>query len=133
MKSQFRTRRPLRMGVAMGAAALLAVSVASGAAASTPKVKISVASLIPGSTKAATAAFNAQIKQFEKANPGISVQSVQYQWLGSTFAAKLAAGTLPTMFTVPFTDGRSLGQAGQLANLTSTPRHCLTSTSSTRR
>jgi multiple sugar transport system substrate-binding protein len=119
MKSKYRVRRSMRIGVAVAATALFAVAVASSAvASSTPTVKISVASLIPGSTKAATAAFNAQVKQFEKANPGISVQSVQYQWLGSTFAAKLAAGTLPTVFTVPFTDGRSLGQAGQLANLT---------------
>ena len=34
------------------------------------------------------------------------------------FAAKLAAGTLPTVFPVPFTDARTLGQTGQLANLT---------------
>ena len=27
-------------------------------------------------------------------------------------------GTLPTVFTVPFTDGRSLGDNGQLADLT---------------
>ena len=56
--------------------------------------------------------------QFEAANPGISVRGVQYQWLPATFAAKLASGTLPTVFTVPFTDGRSLGDNGQLANLT---------------
>ena len=43
----------------------------------------------------------------------------QYQWTGPTFAAKLAAGTLPTVFTVPFTDGRTLGDNGQLADLTS--------------
>jgi ABC-type glycerol-3-phosphate transport system substrate-binding protein len=43
---------------------------------------------------------------------------VEYQWLGSTFAAKLAAGTLPTVFEVPFTDARTLGDNGQLADLT---------------
>jgi ABC-type glycerol-3-phosphate transport system substrate-binding protein len=109
----------------MGGAAIVGASLVAGAtgsipaaAASVPKVSISVASLIPGSTAAATAAFNSQVKQFEKANPGIKVTSVQYQWLGSTFAAKLAAGTLPTVFTVPFTDGRALGDNGQLADLT---------------
>ena len=35
-----------------------------------------------------------------------------------TFAAKLAAGTLPTVFEVPFTDARTLGDNGQLADLT---------------
>jgi ABC-type glycerol-3-phosphate transport system substrate-binding protein len=58
------------------------------------------------------------VAQFEAANPGIAVRGVQYQWLPATFAAKLASGTLPTVFTVPFTDGRSLGDNGQLANLT---------------
>jgi len=107
-------------GVVVAGASLVAAAAGSipTAAASVPKVKISVASLIPGSTPAATAAFNSQVKQFEKANPGIQVTSVQYQWLGSTFAAKLAAGTLPTVFTVPFTDGRALGDNGQLADLT---------------
>jgi ABC-type glycerol-3-phosphate transport system substrate-binding protein len=98
---------------------LVAGATASTAAAAKAKtVSISVASLIPGSTAAATAAFNAQIKLFEKENPGIKVKPSTYQWVGSTFAAKLAAHTLPTMFTVPFTDGRSLGEAGQIANLT---------------
>src|SRR6185437_15861558 len=44
---------------------------------------------------------------------------VEYQWTGPTFAAKLAAGTLPTVFEVPFTDARTLGENGQLADLTS--------------
>jgi multiple sugar transport system substrate-binding protein len=121
MRFKMRARTSIRMG----GAALVSASLVAGAAgsistagASVPIVKISVASLIPGSTAAATAAFNSQVKQFEKANPGIEVTTSTYQWLGSTFAAKLAAGTLPTMFTVPFTDGRALGDAGQLANLT---------------
>ena len=113
----------IRRGAAVAAVSLLAVAVAAGsastaAASKAQNVKISVASLIPGSTAAATTAFNAQVQQFEKQNPGITVQSVQYDWTGPTFAAELAAGTLPTVFTVPFTDGRSLGENGQLANLT---------------
>jgi multiple sugar transport system substrate-binding protein len=90
----------------------------SGGNVSKP-VTISVASLIPGSTADATTQFNNQVAEFEKANPNIKVNSVQYQWTGPTFAAKLAAGTLPTVFTVPFTDGRTLGENGQLADLTS--------------
>ena len=122
MRFKTRARTSIRVGGAVFVGASLVAAVAassiSTAAASVPTVKISVASLIPGSTAAATAAFNSQVQQFEKANPGIQVTSVQYQWLGSTFAAKLAAGTLPTVFTVPFTDGRALGDNGQLANLT---------------
>src|SRR5207244_3465261 len=93
-----------------------AVSISS--AAQTKAVTISVASLIPGSTPAATQQFNNQVKEFEKANPSISIKSVEYQWTGPTFAAKLAAGTLPTVFEVPFTDARTLGDNGQLADLT---------------
>jgi ABC-type glycerol-3-phosphate transport system substrate-binding protein len=112
----------IRMGATVAVVSLLAVgagSVSRAATTSTPTVTISVASLIPGSTKAATQEFAAQVAEFEKANPTIKVNSVQYQWTGPTFAAKLAAGTLPTVFTVPFTDARSLGDNGQLADLTS--------------
>jgi multiple sugar transport system substrate-binding protein len=109
----------LRTGAAVAVISLAAVAVgtASNASAS-PSVSISVASLVPGATAAATTQFNNQVKQFEQANPGIHVQSVQYDWTAPTFAAELAAKTLPTVFTVPFTDGDSLGDAGQLANLT---------------
>ncbi|MDT4959566.1 MAG: hypothetical protein QOD31_3365 [Pseudonocardiales bacterium] len=86
--------------------------------ASTAPVTISVASLIPGSTPEATKQFNAQVASFEAVNKNITVKSEQYQWTGPTFAAKLAARTLPTVFTVPFTDGRTLGQNGQLADIT---------------
>src|SRR5207244_2832882 len=47
-----------------------------------------------------------------------ATKAVEYQWTGPTFAAKLAAGTLPTVFEVPFTDARTLGDNGQLADLT---------------
>jgi multiple sugar transport system substrate-binding protein len=120
MKSNIRAMATKRIGLAVAAASLLAVAVGSASSAavsSTPTVTISVASLIPGSTKAATQEFAAQVAEFEKANPGIKVNSVEYQWTGPTFAAKLAAGTLPTVFTVPFTDARSLGDNGQLADL----------------
>ncbi|MDT4915575.1 MAG: hypothetical protein QOH89_275 [Pseudonocardiales bacterium] len=85
---------------------------------STAPVTISVASLIPGSTDEAISQFNAQVAEFEKVYKNITVKSVEYQWTGPTFAAKLAAGTLPTVFRVPFTDGRTLGENGQLADLT---------------
>jgi multiple sugar transport system substrate-binding protein len=116
-----KSTRMAKMAAVTAASLLVAcassISIAS-ASAGASKVSISVASLIPGSTKAATQQFNNQVKEFEKANPSINVKSAQYQWTGPTFAAKLAAGTLPTVFTVPFTDARALGQAGQLADLT---------------
>ena len=112
------TRRTTCVAVAVGCL-LIACATAAGATASAKAVTISVASLIPGSSAAAVQQFNQQVAQFEKANPGINVQPVDYQWTAPTFAAKLAAGTLPTVFEVPFTDARTLGGNGQLADLTS--------------
>jgi multiple sugar transport system substrate-binding protein len=93
---------------------------AASASTSKPaaKVTISVVSLIPGSTKEAFKQFDNQVKEFELAYPNITVNPSQYQWTGPTFAARLAAGTLPIVFTVPFTDGKTLSDKGQLADLT---------------
>jgi ABC-type glycerol-3-phosphate transport system substrate-binding protein len=109
------------MTVAAASLAVYAGSIASTAAGSTASAKavtISVAALIPGSSDAAVTEFNNQVAAFQRANPAIKVNSVEYQWTGPTFAAKLAAGTLPTVFEVPFTDARTLGDNGQLADLT---------------
>jgi multiple sugar transport system substrate-binding protein len=95
------TRRTTTVAVALGCL-LIACANAVGATSGAKPVTISVASLIPGSTAAAVKQFNAQIRQFERANPGIKVKPVEYQWTGPTFPAKLAAGTLPTVFEVPF-------------------------------
>jgi ABC-type glycerol-3-phosphate transport system substrate-binding protein len=83
------------------------------------KVTISVASLAPGSAKAAFAAFDDRVKAFEKANQNITVKPEQYQWTAATFTTQLAGGTLPVQFNVPFTDSQSLLQNGQIANITS--------------
>ena len=111
-----------RMAAAVAAVtvtSLIAVVGSSISNAATEKsITISVASLTPGSTPEALAQFNNQVNEFQKANPSIHVNSVEYQWTGPTFAAKLAAGTLPTVFTVPFTDARTLGDNGQIADLT---------------
>src|SRR5882762_5722932 len=105
--------------VAVIVTSLLAVCASSVSSAATTKTTtISVVSLIPGSTPEAIQQFNNQVAAFQKANPSIKVKPIEYQWTGPTFAAKLAAGTLPTVFEVPFTDARSLGDNGQLADLT---------------
>jgi multiple sugar transport system substrate-binding protein len=112
--------KSIRIAMIVAVAVLLGVgaSTAAGSTHSAKKVTISVASLIPGSTQQAINQFNAQVAEFEKKNPTITVKPVDYQWTAPTFAAKLAAGTLPTVFEVPFTDARTLGDNGQLANLT---------------
>ena len=108
-----------RIATAVVVAGLMAAGATATAVGSTKTVTISVASLIPGSTQAAIDQFNARVAEFEKANPTIKVKPVDYQWTAPTFAAKLAGGTLPTVFEVPFTDARTLGDNGQLADLTS--------------
>src|SRR5690348_17761187 len=116
--------RSIRTPVAAVAAALALAGVTAcssgGEATTTPegKTAISVVSLKPGSEPEAFAAFEAQVSQFEAANPGIDVTTQEYEWTGPTFTAQLAGGTLPTVFTVPFTDGPGLVANGQLADIT---------------
>jgi multiple sugar transport system substrate-binding protein len=115
MKSIFRAMTL----VAMAAALLVAVSAASMAtAAPQAKVTINVASLRPGSSEDAKKQFNANVALFEQQHPNIDVKPTEYAWNGATFAAQLAAGRLPTVFTVPFTDARTLGEHRQVADLT---------------
>ncbi len=80
-------------------------------------VTIRVVSLLPGSEQAAIDAFNAQVKEFEAANPGITVKPEEYEWKATTFAAQLAGGTLPDVFEIPFTDAKTLIENGQIADL----------------
>ena len=82
------------------------------------KLELRVATFPPGADQAAYDAFAAQEKQFEELHPDIDVIGVEYEWTGPTFAAQLAAGSLPDVFTVPFTDGQTLLQNGQLADVT---------------
>jgi multiple sugar transport system substrate-binding protein len=110
---------------AMTLVVLAAVLVATAGAASpataasqASKVTISVAALRPGSSEEAKKQFNDNVALFERQNPNVDVRPVEYAWNGATFAAQLAARRLPTVFTVPFTDARALGERGQLADIT---------------
>ncbi|MFL1432340.1 MULTISPECIES: ABC transporter substrate-binding protein, partial [unclassified Nocardiopsis] len=69
----------------------------------------------PGLEPAALDAFNERVAQFEEENPDIAVEVQEYNWTATTFTAQLAGGTLPDVFTVPFTDGRGLIERGQIA------------------
>jgi len=94
----------------VAAALFLIVGAASMATAgSQARVTINVAALRPGSSDDAQRQFNDNVALFEKQHPNIDVKPVEYAWNGATFAAQLAAGRLPTVFTVPFTDARTLG------------------------
>ncbi|WP_401000367.1 extracellular solute-binding protein [Agromyces sp. GXQ0307] len=82
------------------------------------KLELRVATFPPGADQAAYDAFAEQEAQFEEANPDIDIVGVEYEWTAPTFAAQLAGGSLPDVFTVPFTDSKTLLENGQLADVT---------------
>lgn len=116
------SRRSLIAGAAVAATALTLVGCGSDSPDTTPdgdaRVEIRVATFPPGADAAAYEAFAAQEQQFEDANPGIDVIGVEYEWEGPTFAVQLAGGSLPDVFTVPFTDSKTLLENGQLMDVT---------------
>src|SRR5258705_8859320 len=89
---------------------------ASSAAAHDP-VTITVGVLRPGATQEAVDALNLQISEFAAKYPWITVKPAEYLWLATTFTAQLAGGTLPTVFTIPFTDGKGLIAQHQIVNI----------------
>ena len=91
-------------------------SAASTAATHKP-VTISVGVLRPGATQEATDALNLQISEFEAKYPWVTVEPQEYNWTAPTFTAALAAGTLPDVFTIPFTDGKGLIAQHQIVNI----------------
>jgi len=89
---------------------------APSAAANKP-VTITVGALRPGATQEAVDALNLQISEFEAKYPWITVKPAEYNWTATTFTAQLAAGTLPDVFTIPFTDGKGLIAQHQIVNI----------------
>ncbi|WP_350348030.1 extracellular solute-binding protein [Agromyces sp. G08B096] len=90
----------------------------SQAAEDDGKLELRVATFPPGADQAAYDAFAEQEKQFEEEHPDIDVVGVEYEWTAPTFAAQLAGGSLPDVFTVPFTDSKTLLENDQLMDLT---------------
>jgi multiple sugar transport system substrate-binding protein len=113
------TMKSHRIGAA-AAAAFVTVAALSGCAAGggSGKTELRVATFPPGADAAAYEAFETQEAQFEKLNPDIDVIGVEYEWTGPTFAVQLAGGSLPDVFTVPFTDAKTLLENGQLMDVT---------------
>lgn len=101
---------------ALGVIASLAACSTGGSESG--KTEIRVATFPPGADAAAYDAFATQEAQFEKLNPDIDVIGVEYEWTGPTFAVQLAGGSLPDVFTVPFTDAKTLLENGQLMDVT---------------
>ncbi|RRR98307.1 ABC transporter substrate-binding protein [Glycomyces terrestris] len=111
-----------RTAAARTAAALTALGVAAlGLAACSDepddgRTHITV-TIDAGLEQEAIDAFNARVAQFEDAHPDIDVETQEYTWTAGTFTAQLAGGTLPDVFTIPFTDGRGLIERGQIADV----------------
>jgi ABC-type glycerol-3-phosphate transport system substrate-binding protein len=95
-----------------------ALAACSSGGSDSGKTELRVATFPPGADAAAYQAFEEQEAQFEKANPDIDVIGVEYEWEGPTFAVQLAGGSLPDVFTVPFTDSKTLLENGQLMDVT---------------
>jgi ABC-type glycerol-3-phosphate transport system substrate-binding protein len=112
--------RVLLAGVATAATlgALVGCSAGDGGGGSDGKLELRVATFPPGADAAAYDAFAEQEKQFEEEHPDIDIIGVEYEWEGPTFAVQLAGGSLPDVFTVPFTDSKTLLENDQLMEVT---------------
>lgn len=109
---------------AAGSSASAGGAPASSAAAGNPnvldpntKVTLNVVGLLPGSKPDAIKALADEVSEFQAANPNITVKTHDYEWKATTFAADLAGGTLPTVFEIPFTDGKTLIANEQIADM----------------
>ncbi|MBL0887572.1 ABC transporter substrate-binding protein [Myceligenerans indicum] len=92
------------------------LSLAEADALDEQEVTLTVA-IDEGLADEAVAAFETRAAEFTEEHPNITVEAQEYTWTGTTFAADLAGGTLPTVFTVPFTDGRGLIEREQIADI----------------
>ena len=109
-----KSRKVIAAAAALATIAALAACTSGGSG----KTELRVATFPPGADAAAYEAFAAQEAQFEEENPTIDIVGVEYEWKGPTFAVQLAAGSLPDVFTVPFTDAKTLLENGQLMDVT---------------
>jgi ABC-type glycerol-3-phosphate transport system substrate-binding protein len=107
-------RSPILVAAALAAATVLTACGSDDAGDGRTVVKIAID---PGLEQGAVDAYNERVAQFEKANPDIDLRPQEYNWEATTFTAQLAGGTLPDVFTVPFTDGRGLIERKQVADI----------------
>ena len=118
-------RKNMTTSLAILATAAMAVSLAScsnndtSGAGDTTAVTITVVGYLPGATEDAQQYLADSVASFEADNPDITVVTKDYEWKATTFAADLAGGTLPDVFEIPFTDGKTLIANGQIADMNS--------------
>ncbi len=111
------TTAPASASAAAPATPAASTEASASPAAQHDPVTISVGVLRPGATQEAVDALNLQITEFEAKYPWVTVEPEEYNWTAPTFTAALAAGTLPDVFTIPFTDGKGLIAQHQIVNI----------------
>lgn len=114
--------KSIRRTVAIGAVGVIAIGALSACTGQTTApeadgpVTLTVA-IDAGLEQSAIDAFDERIEQFMAENEDITIERQEYNWDGTTFTAALAGGTLPDVFTIPFTDGRGLIERKQIADV----------------
>lgn len=120
-------KKPHAIRSLLGAVALSALVAttftACGAAGSNGAATEGPAELLIGNRPPATEQarrdfFDQEIEAFSAAHPDITVTATEDGWDAQTFSARLAAGDLPTVMGVPFTEIRGLIERGQAADIT---------------
>ncbi|MEU0565081.1 extracellular solute-binding protein [Nonomuraea sp. NPDC005983] len=111
----------MKATLAKGTAGLLLLAAAAcGADAKSGdgKIEITVSGMPPSTQAASQKDFLKYVAEFEKANPNIKLKPTDAQYDVKTFAARLAAGQLETVFRVPLTDPQALLKRRQIADIT---------------
>ncbi|KHL15716.1 ABC-type glycerol-3-phosphate transport system substrate-binding protein [Mumia flava] len=102
----------------VAAAGVLAACDSGDSADAEGTTTITVEGWRPGDEQATADSVKDLVAEFNKENPDIVVEPVEWEWKAETFPAQLAGGTLPTTFRVPFTDTLGLVQRSQIADVT---------------
>src|SRR5687768_15199226 len=105
-------KRRANLSVAVAAAATLLLGLA--ACGDTPDsepggtIEITVANMPPTTEPRNRENYLKEVAAFEQANPGVKLKPSDAKWDAKTFAARLAAGQLETVFIVPLTDPQAM-------------------------
>ena len=122
MRTQNTRRRAGTVAALVITTCLAATACSSGsgpeAVAADGTVTITVGQKPTPDQAAALKTWTDRVAEFEKANPKIKIEGSEYGYDVQTFQADLAAGTLPTVVAIPYTDVQGLIERKQLADIT---------------
>jgi multiple sugar transport system substrate-binding protein len=113
------TKPIIRATVAVAATAVLAATlVGCSGGATDGKVTITVGNRPTASEKESRVFFDKQVKEFEKANPNITIKASEAKYDPTSFQAFLAGGKLPDVLQIPFTDIQEMISQKEVADVT---------------